>query len=120
VHAFEYTGRASVFTAQEIGQSRGHDSTIGINVNTTVDALKSREDVRPVGIEPNPNDSYWARVDCGSTGSKCASSILRPSSPPMLTHIERRDDGHCSFYRLVVIPSCATGKSMCEDMAEIG
>jgi hypothetical protein len=40
-----------VFTAQEIGQSRGQDSTIGIDVNTTVNTLKSREDVGPVGIE---------------------------------------------------------------------
>jgi len=40
-----------VFTAQEIGQSRGQDSTIGIDVNTTVNTLKLREDVGPVGIE---------------------------------------------------------------------
>jgi hypothetical protein len=47
-----------VFTAQEIGQSRGQDSTIGIDVNTTVNTLKSREDVGPVGIENNTDRNF--------------------------------------------------------------
>ncbi len=41
-------------TAQEIGESRGQGSTIGIDVSASGSTLKLREDVGPVGIEPTP------------------------------------------------------------------